>query len=122
MSHKFESIATKAVEIKEIALQIMNIMDTKDTLWSSFAYTYLEALTNGKMEEASKYYGSTVAKAYEVQILYCLSNLEKWRGNDAKHYKALLKEYLKYFEGKQNTGKLSESINPMWQVIRGIGD
>ena len=122
MSHQYQSIATKAEEVKEIALQIMNIMDTKDTLWSSYAYTYLEPLTNGKMEEASKYYGSTVAKAYEVQILNCLSNLERWRGNDARQYKLLLKQYMEYFQGKQNTGKLAESVNPMWQAIRGIGD
>ena len=118
----YQSIETKAYELKEIALQIMNIIADKKNGALPYAYTYLEQLTNGKMEEAVKHYHTSAAKAYEIQLLYCLSNLAQWRGNEAKAYKGLLKQYLAYFQGKQNTGKLNESVTPLWGMIANTGD
>lgn len=117
-----ENIETKIVELKEIALQIMNIMDTKDTLWSSYAYTKLLSMQDGRLTKEIVYQGYTQAQGYDMWITRLLIDLQQWRGNDGRQYKALLKEYQAYFRGKQNTGKLAEKANPLWQLIRGIGD
>lgn len=113
-----QTIETRIAEIKEICLQIMNIIADKETGSFPYAYTYLKTLTEGMNDV----YSFSKAKAYEIQIQYILINLRTWRGNDAKHYKSLLKEYLEYFQGKQNTAKLAVSVQPLWQLIRGIGD
>lgn len=117
-----ENIQHRITELKEIALQIMNLIGQKNYGAFPYAYTYLEAMTNGKIEDYAKGMVLSIAYAYESQLLYALSNLQQWRGNDARQYKLLLNEYLRYFQGKTNTGKLSENVNPMWQAIRGIGD
>ena len=113
-----ENIENRITELKEICLQIINLTETK----APYAYGYLTAIANGDVQSRSKYYGVSLSEAYDTQILYILENLKMWKGNDARHYKALLKEYQAYFKGKQNTGKLAENVNPMWQAIRGIGD
>lgn len=118
-----ESIDNRIVELKEICFQIMNILDSKKEMGVlDIAYNYLKVIVNGEVQSRSKYYGVSLSVAYYTQLLYILSNLAKWRDKEAKHYKALLKEYQAYFQGKQNTGKLNESVNPLWQMIRGIGD
>lgn len=120
--NKMKNIEARITEIREISLQILNILDTIDKLWASYAYTYIEAMANGAVEERAKQYGESLQRAYESQLLYAIDNLKNWRGTDAAHYRTVLKQYLLYFKDKQDTGKLRENICPLWQAIRGIGD
>lgn len=117
-----ENIDARITELKEIALQILNAISDKLFIYRCEAVGYLEVIAYQDLKEHAKYYNRPIAEAYEMQIIYVLNNLRNWHGGDAKQYKALLKEYLAYFQGKSNTGKLSENVNPLWQAIRGIGD
>lgn len=120
--NKMKNIEARIAELREISLQIMRILDTIDTLWASYAYTYVEAMTDGAIEERAKECGENLQRAYGIQLLYVIDNLKNWRGTNASHYRTVLKQYLLYFEDKQDTGKLRENICPLWQAIRGIGD
>lgn len=53
------------------------------------AQTYIEALPMAEMEGKLMY--NNPAKGRAVQILYILSNLQGWRGVEAKEAKAILK-------------------------------
>ena len=117
-----ESIEHRITELKEIALQIYNAIEQKNYGSFPYAQTKLLALINGEVAKEIPRRFRTIAEGYDEWITRLLIDLPYWRGNDARHYKALLKEYQAYFRGKVNTGKLAEAVNPMWQAIRGIGD
>lgn len=120
----YENIENRITELREIALQIYNAIEQKNYGYFPYAQTKLLSLieNHGRFELEIQYQHMTRPQGYENWIIRLLIDLQQWRGNDARQYKALLKEYQSYFKGKSNTGKLSENINPMWQAIRGIGD
>jgi hypothetical protein len=116
-----ENIENKITELKEIALQIMNIVQDKQGS-EAYAYNYLKAIANDEVSSRAVYYRVPKYQAYETQLLFCLDNLNYWRGHEAKAYKDLLKLYLEYFQGKKDTARLNQDVNPLWGMIRGIGD
>ena len=124
---KYQNIDARIEELKEIALQIISIFDVKEKTTGigyklGYAYTYLEALTNDKVRSTALAYDVSISEAYKRQLIYVIGNLNTWRGNEARAYKLLLKQYLDYFEGKQNTAKLNENVSPLWGMITGVGD
>ena len=54
------------------------------------ATVYIEAMTMAEMEGQQMY--NNPAKGRAVQILYILSNLQSWRGEEAREAKAILKK------------------------------
>lgn len=117
-----ESIENRITELKEIAIQISNQIWDKQSGYFPYAKTKLLALINGEVEREVPMRFRTIAEGYEEWIIRLLTDLQQWRGPDARQYKLLLREYQAYFQGKSNTGRLAENTNPMWQAIRGIGD
>ena len=119
-----ENIETRIGELKEIAAQIYNCIADKQTGYFPYAQTKLLSFIDRQstLETEMKYQHMTLPQGYDTWITRLLIDLQQWRGNDARQYKLLLREYQAYFQGKVNTGKLSEKVNPMWQAIRGIGD
>lgn len=110
------------IELKEICMQIMNLLGQRNYGHFPHAQTKLISFIEGRVDAEIPYQFKTVSEGYETWILRLLIDLQQWRGNDARVCKALLKVYLEYFQGKKDTGNLRESVNPMWQAIRGIGD
>lgn len=117
-----ESIENRILELKEIAIQISNQIWDKQSGYFPYARTKLLAFVNGEVEREIPMRFRTLAHGYDEWITRLLLDLNQWRGNDARQYKLLLREYQAYFRGMVNTGKLAENVNPMWQAIRGIGD
>ena len=117
-----ENIDNRITELKEIALQIYKAIEQKNYGCFPYAQTKLLALTDGRVAKEIPMRFRTIAEGYDEWITKLLIDLQYWRGSDARQYKALLKEYQAYFQGKSNTGRLAENTNPMWQAIRGIGD
>ena len=61
------------------------------------AQAYIEAMPMAEMEGQQMY--NNPAKGRAVQILYILSNLQGWRGEEAREAKAILKEQNKKDRG-----------------------
>tara|TARA_R110000824_G_scaffold392942_2_gene591653 strand:+ start:26 stop:286 length:261 start_codon:yes stop_codon:yes gene_type:complete len=60
-----------------------------NNVYKSVAQTYIEALPMAEMEGKLMY--NNPAKGRAVQILYILSNLQGWRGAEAREAKVILK-------------------------------
>lgn len=64
--------------------------------FAGYALTYLAAMLDEfKMTQAAHMSMATLEKTYATQCLYVLSNVEQWRGEDAKRLKAIFKAYAK---------------------------
>jgi len=77
-------MSSKQIDLAELKSAIATaIANCKD----SYAQSYLHAT-----DEALRDYGY---KGLHVQLLYCLSNMQYWRGETARRTKAVFKKYIK---------------------------
>lgn len=78
------------------AQEAYDLLQNSKVKFADYALAYLAAmLDKDKMELAAKFASTTIEKALAVQCLYVLSNLEYWRGQDARRLKKIFKAYAK---------------------------
>lgn len=64
--------------------------------FAGYALTYLAALLDkDKMTQAAHMAMQSLEQAYRTQLMYVLTNVEGWRGNDARRIKLIFRDYIK---------------------------